>query len=84
MVAPNSTSNRPSDSARVTQTAKRVRPDPRSTAELRRIQARNRTRNNIANFVTIVMLLLTLLVLAWVAYQLNYPIVLNLSQLFQH
>ena len=84
MGTPNSTSNRPPDSARVTQTAKRVGPDPRSTAELRRIQARNRTRNHIANFLTIVMLLLTLLVLAWVAYQLNYPIVLNLSQLFQH
>ncbi|MHB8629708.1 MAG: hypothetical protein ACYDBJ_23625 [Aggregatilineales bacterium] len=83
MVGPNSTSNRPVDSARATQTAKRVQPDSRSTAELKRVQARTRTRNTVANLITGLMLLLTMLALAWVAYQLNNPVVLNLSQLFR-
>ena len=71
-------------SARSTQTTRRVRTDPRSTAELRLVQARTRTRNTIANFITVMMLLLTLTMLGWIAYQLNNPIALNLSQFLRH
>ena len=72
------------ESARSTQTTRRIRTDPRSTAELRLVQARTRTRNMIANFITVLMLILTLAVLGWVAYQLNNPIALNLSQFLRH
>ncbi len=44
---------------------------------------RNRRRNGTANAITVVMLLLTVLVLAWVAYQINNPVALNLSALFR-
>jgi hypothetical protein len=81
MAGTNPVSNKTTASARTTQTTKRV---ARSAAELRRIQARNRARNTTANFVTVLMLLLTLAVLGWVAYQLNNPIALNLSQFFHH
>jgi hypothetical protein len=84
MVGSNPSSNKLSDPARSTQRPKRAALDPRSTAELKRMQARNRTRNTLANLVTVLMLLLTLAIMAWVAYQLNYPIALNLSRLFQH
>ena len=49
--------------------------------ELERIRNRNRRRANFANTVTIIMLTLTLLVLGWVAYQINHPIVIYLSSL---
>ncbi len=57
---------------------KRNRIDPevikRSTAELQRVRRHNQTRDDIANIVTVIMLLLTLLIVAWVAYQINNPI----------
>ncbi len=43
-------------------------------AQLDELRRRNQARNTVANLVTVVMLLLTLLVLAWVAYQLNNPV----------
>lgn len=84
MTVPNSGSDNTPDPMRATQTAKRVYIDPRSSAELRMVQARIRTRNTIANFITVLMLVLTLAVLGWVAYQLNNPIALNLSQFLKH
>jgi len=47
----------------------------------RSIQARNQERHLTANIITVVMIVLTILVLVWIAYQLNNPIALNLSRL---
>lgn len=60
--------------------SQKPRPEPaRSSAhEFEPIRKRNKARNETANLITVVMLFLTLLVLAWVAYQLNHPIDLYL------
>jgi hypothetical protein len=53
-----------------------------SAAELEKIVRRRQSRIAAANLVTTVMIVLTLLVLAWVAYQLNNPVTIYLSALF--
>jgi hypothetical protein len=57
------------------------RPVRSGAQELERIRQRNQRRADFANTVTILMLILTLAVLGWVAYQINHPIVINLSGL---
>jgi hypothetical protein len=42
--------------------------------DLAKVERRKHSRDAVANLVTAFMLLLTLLVLAWVAYQINNPI----------
>ena len=73
-----------STSKRTTVTAQVVKKpiDPVAAAELERVRRRNRRRDLIANVITVIMLLLTLAVLGWVAYQINNPIALNISGLF--
>ncbi len=53
-----------------------------SAQELEKIVRRRQNRIAVANLVTTLMLLLTVLVLAWVAYQLNNPVTIYLSALF--
>jgi hypothetical protein len=47
----------------------------------RSIQQRNHERHLVANAITVLMIVLTILVLVWIAYQLNNPVALNLSRL---
>ncbi len=56
-------------------------PEPKKAAPLDHIRQKNQSRDELANLVTVIMLLLTLLVLGWVAYQINHPIEIYLSGL---